>query len=426
MNTPSRPTTSLADVRQLTYFQIYKTNPSEQHGTIKLFSNGNQQCPIKVGLVAADADENPITLTENEIKQALTLIFYDDGSALGDGYTSSFDKNRFTWTESAIPVKHPHEDEPGLNSKAEASRAAADEPPASIQIITLYVSVTPGSSGRALAARFQVNENLYFTTSPSVHDSEGQGRDGEFDSSVDVLLAEPPFLSAMDFGAASNGVVTGRKVGDSTTYFYWAVEYYLNPKLNGIALPLDSVGSSASVGGKPPAGAFGFYVHGDFFAHVQWGISYYGQPGGTDAESGGLPVPPLYALVAEPTPLDATQNSETSTATITVHAGNCVDRVTTTVHYIGGGSSHGEHDTSPDSDIPYAMYKNCVGQIVGANKSRVVIGILKGNLPRKFTDIPGGTIPDKGSTAMHILDAYGNDHMLSLSYDANADEFTIS
>ncbi len=215
-------------------------------------------------------------------------------------------------------------------------------------------------------------------------------------------------------------------MGDSTTYFYWATEYYLNPKLNGIALPLDSVGSSASVGGKPPAGAFGFYVHGDFFAHVQWGISYYGQPGGTDAESGGLPVPPLYALVAEPTPLDATQNSETSTATITVHAGNCVDRVTTTVHYIGGGSSHGEHDTSPDSDIPYAMYKNCVGQIVGANKSRVVIGILKGNLPRKFTDIPGGTIPDKGSTAMHILDAYGNDHMLSLSYDANADEFTIS
>ncbi|MDQ0011170.1 hypothetical protein J2T07_003380 [Luteibacter jiangsuensis] len=376
MNTHSRSTASLADVKQLTYFQIYKTHPSEEHGTIKLFSNGNQQCPIKVGLVAADANENPITLTAEELKTALKLIFYDDGSALGDGYASSFDQNRFTWTESAIPASHPD---------AEPSRAPRDDLPAAIQVVTFYVSAASGSSGRALAARFEVTPELFFTTSPSVHDSEGQERDGEFDSSVEVLLAEPPFLSATDFGAASNGIVTGRKVGDSTTYFYWATEYYLNPKLNGIALPLDSVGSKASVGGNPPAGAFGFYTHGDFFAHVQWGVSYYSKPGDTVAESGGLPMPPLHSLVAVSAP----------------------------------------HDASPNADYPYAMYETCVGHIVGPDKHRIVIGILKGNLARQFRNVSGGTVAEVSGTTMHILDAYGNDHTLSLSYNASKDEFTI-
>lgn len=385
MNTHPRPTASLADVKQLTYFQIYKTHPSEEHGTIKLFSNGNQQCPIKVGLIAADANENPIELTAAELKQALSLIFYDDGKALGDGYASSFAENRFTWVESAIPARHLHEDGAERNSEAEVPQGTSDEFPADIQVITFYVSATDGAPGRALAARFAVTPELFFTTSPSVRDSGGQGRDGPFDSSVEVLLAEPPFLSATDFGAAPNGVVTGRKVGASTTYFYWATEYYLNPRLNGSALPLDSVGANASFGGMSPTGAFGFYTHGDHFAHVKWGVSYYSQPGNADAERNGLPMPPLSSLAA----VSASQ------------------------------------DTSPNADFPYSMYEACVGSIVGPDTHRIVIGILKGNLARQFRNISGGTVADVSGTTMHILDAYGNSHALSLSYDASSDEFTI-
>lgn len=384
MNTHSRSTASLADVKQLTYFQIYKTHPSEEHGTIKLFSNGNQQCPIRVGLVAADADENPITLTAKELEEAVTLVFYDDGNALDGGYTASFVKDRFTWTESAIPARHSHEDPPERNSKAKVTRATRAELPAAIQVVTLYVSATSGAPGRVLAARFQVTPELFFTTSPSVRDSDGRGRDGEFDSSVEVLLAEPPFLSPTDFGATSSGIVTGKNVGESA-YFYWATEYSLDPKLNGSPLPLDSVGSSASIGGNSPEGAFGFYTHGRYFSPMQWGISYYSQPGNANAEPGGLPMPPLHSLVAV-------------------------------------SASHG---ASPNVDYPYSMYMTCVGKITTPNKHRIVIGILKGNLERHFRNSSGENIADVSSTTMHILDAYGNNHTLSLSYNAEANEFTI-
>jgi hypothetical protein len=293
-------------------------------------------------------------------------------------------KDRFTWTESAIPARRPHKSGPDRKGTTKTSRATRAELPAAIQVVTLYVSATSGAPGRVLAARFQVTPELFFTTSPSVRDSDGHGRDGEFDSSVEVLLAEPPFLSPTDFGATSSGIVTGRNVGDST-HFYWATEYSLNPKLNGSPLPLDSVGSSASIGGNPPEGAFGFYTHGPHFAPVKWGISYYSQPGNAAAEPGGLPMPPLHSLVAV-------------------------------------SASHG---ASPNADYPYSMYMTCVGKITAPEKHRIVIGILKGNLERQFRNPSGDTVADVSSTTMHIVDAYGNNHTLSLSYNAEADEFTI-
>ena len=372
MKTHSAPKV-LADVKQLTYFRIYKTQPSEQFGTIKLFSNGNQQCPIKVGFVAADAAGNPIILSDADAKKALKLIHYDDGTALGDdgdGYTFSFDKNTFTWNESAIPVRQ--------DGRPEASQALHDVSAADIQTYTLYVSANPGSSVLAVAARFDVTSTLFFTTHSSVDDPDGQGQDGQFNSSVEVLLAEPPFLSATDFGAASNGVVAGRKVGNSN-YFYWATEYYLDPKLNGRALPLHSVGATAST-----TNAFGFFTHGGVFAKVKWAISYYGQPGSATADTAGLPMTPL--------------------STVDVA--------------LADGSPRVEYS-------PSSMYDTCVGGIQGPNKNRVVIGILKGNLGGEFKDALGAYISDVDSTTVHIMDAYGNDHTLSLSYDATADELTI-
>jgi hypothetical protein len=71
------------------------------------------------------------------------------------------------------------------------------------------------------------------------------------------------------------------------------------------------------------------------------------------------------------------------------------------------------------------MYADCVDSIQGANTNRIVIGILKGNLDGQFRDSSGGSVSDVANTTMHILDAYGNDHAVSLSYDAVADEFMI-
>lgn len=387
MNTHPAPKASLADVRQLTYFRVYKTHPSEQHGTIKLFSNGNQQCPIKIGLVAADNDGNPLALTEADVRSALTAIHYDGGAALGsdDGYKSSFDKNNFTWTEAAIPVRNRHEKECTRDGKTEASRALHDVAAADIPTYTLYVSASPGSSGLAVAARFQVSDTLFFTTDSSVDDSDGQGQDGQFNSSVEVLLAEPPYLSATDFGASSAGAVSGKKVG-SSEYFYWATEYYLNPKLNGRALPLLAVGANASAGGDDPAGAFGFHTYGGFFEPVKWGISYYSQPGGTKPQTGSLPVAPLHSIEV---------NSKAPASPQTTY-------------------------------VPSSMFEACVGSIQGANPNRVVIGILKGNLEAQFKNSLGGDVSDVSSTTMHILDAYGNDHAVALSYDASHDELTIA
>ena len=385
MNTHSTPKASLADVKQLIYFRVYKTHPGEQQATIKLFSNGNQQCPIKIGLVAADGDGNPIELTDDDVKRALTLIHWDGGAELGDGdgYATSFEKNLFTWTEAAIPVAEGHDKHAMREGKKGSGRAPREPVAADVQTYTLYVAASSGSWGVAAAARFRVSDTLSFATNSSVDDPDGQGQDGQFNSSVEVFLAESPSLSAADYGAAG-GVVSGRHVGN-TNNFFRATEYYLNPTFNGRALPLLSVGAAASEGGASPAGAFGIYMHGGAFDEVKWGISYYSQPGNADAESSSLPMAPLYSVDIF---LD-------------------------------------EKKQSKAKYLPLSMYSQCVGRIEGANPNRVVIGMLTGNLDGEFEDSLGRLVPDMGSTRLHILDAYGNDHALSLSYDAGANAITI-
>lgn len=408
-------TTSLEGVKQLTYFRIYKTNPSEQHGTIKLFSNGNQQCPIKVGLVAADADANPITLEQSDVEDALKLIHYDGGATLGDGdgYAISFDKNTFTWTEAVIPSI------PTQSGTTESSAALDDPSVPNVQIYTIYVTASAGSSGVAVAARFDVTSSLLFTTNSPVDDPDGQGQDGQFNSSVETLLADPPFLSATDFGASANGVVAGRKVGNSN-YFYWATEYYLEPKFNGRALPLHSVGNSDLI-----SPAFGVYTHGDFFGNVKWGISYYSQPGSKEADPNSMGVHPLYAVDVAATRSGTPGHGGISTVTTTLQSSAEVDSVTTTVRFGSRDAGAATPGTPQAQYRPHTMYTNCVGSILGANANRVVIGVLKGNLDGQFKNMEGRTLADAPSTTLRIVDAYGNNHDLSLSYDAIVDELTI-
>jgi hypothetical protein len=419
MNSPTSSTKSLSDVKQLTYFRIHKANSNQEHGTIKLFCNGNQQCPITVEVIAAGADEVPITLTNDELRKAITLIEYNSGAPLADGYTASHTKNKFKWVENDIPALGGRDDESGH-----------DASPLAAQPCEFFVSASPGSPGLQIAARFAVSDTLFFTTSPTSTASDGQSRDGEFDSSVEVLPAESPYLSATDYGAASNGVLLGRKVGDSSTYRYWGTEYYLNPKLNQKALPLHSVGSAVIVDaetGVTATGDFGFYAHGGIFDPVQWGVSYFARPTSTSPtpEPRGLPLAPLYNVVLARAPSSVGQGGGETAVTTSIRASGPVGTITTTVHFAGTDGPASKTSLSQDESNVVAMWRESAKSIVGAAPNRVVIGILKGLSTASFEDIDGASIADVVSTRLHILDYYGNDHALTLSYDAGADELTI-
>lgn len=354
---------SLADVAQLTYFQIYKDESPEEHGAIAFFKNGNQQGPITVAVIAADANKNPVHLEESELRAALSLIQYRGGTPLPGGYAVTYNANRFKWIESAIPAA----------DRPDHRRGRKLDIPAAAQTLTFYVSASPESAGVTVAARFEVTADLYFTTNPTGSGSNGETRDGDFDSSVEVHLAEPPRLSPADFGADINGVVTEHKVGASS-YAYWVTEYYLDPRFNGRALPLLAVGAGASVGGASPVGSFGFYTHNDNSPSVRWAISYYSQPGNPNVDENGFPMKPLHSV---------------------------------------------------SGVLPGKMYTDCIGHIEKPGDDRVVIGILKGNLAKDFQDASGDPVADARSTTMHILDGYGNDLTLTLSYNVNSNELTI-
>lgn len=372
MKTSAHGTASLLDVKQLLDFQIYNVNSMEDHETIAVFANKLQRCWIVVQFIAADEKGNPIDLTDAEMEQALSLVRYIDGKPLPSSYAFTFENNRFDWTESDIPGRHLKAGDASRNVGATSSRPYRESHPDATQTKTIYLSVAPGGKNETVGACFKVNESLIFWTGRPA--SADQARDGEFDSSVDVVAVPSPSASEIDFGAGTNGVLFDTPVGEQTRYTYRASEYYLNPKLNGKALPLDGIQGAPFAGGEPTTDVFGVYTHGKFDSPVQWGLSYYASPSNGELVSASLPKAPL--------------------------------------SLVGG--------TAPD-----LMYKNCAGKIWGGLANAVVIGILKGKNAAVFTDSNGTKVADVQSTTVYIQDRYGNSYAKSLSYNAITDEVTF-
>jgi hypothetical protein len=431
MNSHTDGTSKLADVRSLLHFRIYKTTQGGQHEQIALFRNGRQQCPIKVAIIAADIDGEVVDLTEDEVYGALNLIRYDDGATIGADYTVARLKNDFEWDEKVISASGRILREPAQDHDQRASRPAAEVTPQAAPTYTLYVSAVPKAEDVDIAASLAIPDYMTFVTNSDADDEDGNGDEGQFNSSVELLLSDSPYLTPADFGAAANGILAGTKVGEWNTNFFWANEYYINPKFNGRTLKLHSVGAQVSEtensdGTKVCSanGDFGLYAYGDFFGTVKWGISYFGTPGSTTPS--GQSVNDLDRIELGSRRSATRERARSLDIKTHVSADDYVQSVTTTVHLGQNASASGTGATPLITYTPETMFNTCCGSIRGAKANRVVIGLLKGNLSATFSNSSGGEIAEVTSTTFHILDAYGNDHSLSLLYDALADELSIA
>ncbi|SDF16276.1 MULTISPECIES: hypothetical protein [Rhodanobacteraceae] len=381
---------------ELVLFRIYKDTFPGNGPTLKLFNNTRQQCAVRVMLQAVDSEHNPVDLTQADL-DTIELIDYGSGEALPrrdagqphpDWAFSTHDEG-YLWDESLIGA---------TQNDAAASLESTRPPSADVQrpaphqsVVTLYVS-TSALSSRQIAARIPIPSSdtrtatpVYITTnSVWVDDPAGRGEDGLFNSSVTVTPAAFPTLPITSYGATSgDGRLAPVKVG-SPDYFYWVNEHYIYVSYNGRELGLRSVSRSAVA-----QEGFSVYGNGSLNDQVQWSVAYYAQPGADKPEN--FPLPPLATIEV---PSRATES--------------------------GGNAA------PPASYTPVEMFNRCVGRIEGASPTRVVVGLLMGNLAGRLLDKEKKPVAPVRSTPIHILDAYGNDHALTLSFVAKVNELTIA
>ncbi|MDR6643942.1 hypothetical protein J2X57_003177 [Luteibacter sp. 1214] len=381
---------------ELVLFRIYKDTFNETSPTLKLFNNTRQQCAVRVMLQAIDSDRKPVDLTQADL-DTIELIDYSSGEPLPrrdpgqphPDWAFSTHDDGYLWDESLIgAVQH---DTAASPESTRPPSADVQRPAPHQSVVTLYVS-TSALSSRQIAARIPIPSSdtrtatpVYITTnSIGVDDPVGKGEDGQFNSWVNVRPSAFPTLPITSYGATSaDGRLAPVKVG-SPDYFYWVNEHYIYVSYNGRELGLRSVSRSA---GKQEG--FSIYGNGSLNDHVQWSVAYYAQPGADKPEN--FPLPPL-ATIEVPSP-----------------------------SVESGGNAE-----PPASYTPLEMFNRCVGRIEGASPARVVVGLLMGNLAGRLLDKEKKPVAPVRSTPIHIVDAYGNDHALTLSFVAKVNELTIA
>ncbi|HEY4294171.1 hypothetical protein [Luteibacter sp.] len=363
-----------ANWAQIIFFRIYKDDIEGTRPAIKLFNNTRQRCPVRVALVAADSNGNPVLLSEGDLR-TLELIDYITNAPLSStlDWQVSTERGEYTWDESMIPTVVESTDgiATGVTPLSDANR----EKRQGAQMVTLYVS-TSALSRKQVAVRIPLPSTTAHvsTNHIGVVDPDGFGDgQGRFNSSVMIEPAAFPSLDIANYGVFdSQGNLLPQPVGN-TDYFYRAVEHHIHISYNGRMLPLKSVsGSNSSI--------VGFSVHRTDrpFDLMKWGMTYYGQPGQAQPEH--FPLAPLAKLRL----------------------------------------------TSGSEFTPGTMFNNCIGQIVGKSTTRVVVGLIAGNLEGKFLNSSNGEIPDRIGASMYLLDDYGNYHDLTLSFGSSADKLRIT
>ncbi|MGN6090787.1 MAG: hypothetical protein ACTHOL_00410 [Luteibacter jiangsuensis] len=374
MEKDSNQSAPSASWSQLIFFRIYKDATNETRPDIRVFNNGRQRCRVRVALVAADSNGNPVMLSDAELK-SVQLIDYITNTPLSStsGWQVATEAGEYSWDESVIPA----------TAASDEDAAERDTPPGvsrrelrqGAQLIELHVSTTT-TSNKQVAVRIPIpSTSSYVSTNHlGVDDPDGFGDgNGRFHSSVMIRPTAFPSLDVASYGELdSQGNLLSHAVGN-TNYFYRAFEHYIHVNYNGRMLPLKSVSGSATA-------AVGFSVNRSdrYFDPMKWGLSYYGQPNQTKPEN--FPLPPLAVLRL----------------------------------------------TSGSEFVPTTMFNNCVGQIIGKSSTRVIVGLIAGNLEGKFLNSSHGEIGDRTSTSMYLLDDYGNYHALTLSFGSSADKLKIS
>ncbi|SFW34644.1 hypothetical protein [Luteibacter sp. UNCMF366Tsu5.1] len=373
----------------LIYFRIYKDFAGESHSTARLFNNTRQQCAIRISIIAANEAGSPVQLSEADLR-TIELIEYisnqplprSDDLANHQAYQYTSNQRDYVWDETIIA--EAQDDAP------DATTQMAVGPRQGAQTIQLFVSAK-ATSRLQIAARIPLPGGTAYISTNHVgfDDTDGTGGPNKlFNSSVLLQPATFPVLPASEYGEfASDGTLLPFDVGNREN-FYWAKEHHIHVRFNGRLLPLKSVSAT-------PTGSAGFavYKQGSFFDDAKWGISYYGQPGATQPEH--FPLPPL----------------------------NKVEQ-----YFASAPAREASAPSKRQNNIyfPLDMFKRCVGRIEGAASTRVVVGLIMGNLSVRFLNASGQQVPDKTNAVLHIVDEYGNAHALSLTFGTRANQLRLS
>lgn len=374
---------------QLAMFRIYKDVFPGQQPTAAVFNNTRQQCRVHILLVGLDNNNNEVQIPADDLDK-IELIDYATGAPLTrvdkfddhPDWAYSICDQGYVWDESKIlgTAYDPEVSEQGSPTDDSVPANAFSSIQPNQQVVTYYVS-TKSLSTRQIAARIPYKDTS-FKTNSKVDDPDGRGNgSGSFNSHVEIRPVAFPSLPSDAYGEVSSaGTLLPNRVG-SNSYFYWATEYFLHVKLRNELLKLKSVG--AGVGDKT---GFAVYKQGGPNDNAKWGISYYSQPGKSAPEN--FPLAPLAS----------------------------VDVVTR------------QHDENAPhiTFYPMEMFKTCVGSIMNASETRVVVGLLTGNLASRLLDAGRKEVAAVNSTTLHIMDIYGNDHELGLSFGSKANELRIT
>ena len=201
MEKDSNQSAPSASWSQLIFFRIYKDATNETRPDIRVFNNGRQRCRVRVALVAADSNGNPVMLTDGELR-SVELIDYITNTPLSStaGWQVSTEAGDYTWDESVIPTT--------ADSNENATARATQQGPArgelrqGAQMITLYVS-TSTLSNKQVAARIPIPFTSAFvsTNHLGVDDPDGFGDgNGRFHSSVMIKPTAFPSLDIASYG----------------------------------------------------------------------------------------------------------------------------------------------------------------------------------------------------------------------------------
>jgi hypothetical protein len=426
---PTQPSPDAAWT-QVLRFRVYKDDSAPSPETARVFKNKRQRCAIQVEVVVGDKDGFPISINMDEIERRLRLVHYSaEAPELGtnnDGYAQFFDPGEFEWDESILLAAERFADDDKSTESEVPHPVVTPRKAAKETLCTVYVEASPTATNKRVGARFLLPDDTSYayTTHSQVDDPNGDGDgNGLFNSSVNIQLVKFPSLPVSNYGdVESDGTLIPSSVG-SQEYYYRAAEHFLHVNLNGNQLKLKSV--SATEGGT--AGFAVYKRNSSPFDPIQWGISYYSQPGSTTVQS--LPLAPLHRIS-----VDSRQNSSgrggphvdghTLRVTTTIDGYANVDEVSSTVRF-GGPAS--DRISTRFIEYPKTMYDNCVGTIVGADAYSIVIGLLLGHsFPVTFQTSAGGNVSDVLKATLHIMDVYGNDHALSISLGSDPSKMKLS
>jgi|GEM_PF-1848995 len=394
---------------RIDYFRIYKTSSDEiQPADINVFGNTRQQASLTVEFTALGENGNVVTVAETDIWKWLVLVDYgthekipfSDSFANHPAWLASSKSQGYDWNDSIFARAGTASQETDPAPGAESTR---EEVTPFAQRVTFHVS-TSSTDFKRIAVAFlkpdavqEPGKDLIViarTDNASINDPDGRGDGkGGFNSSVRVVGRSMASVSILYGDEYGNATLTPRNVGNQNNFF-WATEHRVGVFYDMRPVAVRSASKSAFQPGATPDSFSIYQLAASPFDKEKWSLSYFAQPGSSTPQQ--IPTPPLRYVAINFR--DAENMPEENTDV-------------------------GELRTNYD---PGQMYKDCVGTIESSSSTYVVIGLLTGNLAGTFLDANQRVLDAQNSSPFYMLDAYGNDHRVTLAFDGNVKAIRVS